>query len=198
MGDANVLRSITLDDGLTNQNPIRSLSGTGPLSATNTLRGGDTTTGLDRCAALLDTTEDFRIQPTGTITWDHDNLRPTDAPAVSGTLKIVGSNTLNFFTTVDAGPDICGPLENHQDCRGADSATEFTRQRDKLINALVEMNARMCTVSLNWKMTLTPPAGDNSDPCPEDIVSGLNAAFGSGTMHSSTPVSSAATPSRSA
>ncbi|MEZ4539039.1 MAG: ExeM/NucH family extracellular endonuclease [Chloroflexota bacterium] len=179
--DANVLRSITLDDGLTNQNPdpVR-YPEPGGLSATNTLRGGDTTTGLTGVLHYFDTTEDFRIQPTGTITWDHDNPRPTDAPAVSGTLKIVGSNTLNFFTTVDAGPDICGPLEN-QDCRGADSATEFTRQRDKLINALVEMNADVYGLVELENDADASPAGDNSDPVLEDIVSGLNAAFGSGT-----------------
>ncbi len=43
---------------------------------------------------------------------------------------------LNYFTTIDNGDPICGPLGN-QDCRGADTRIEFDaaarqdRQRDR-------------------------------------------------------------------
>lgn len=180
--DANILRSIILDDGLTNQNPdpLRHPE-PGGLSATNTLRGGDTTTGLTGVLHYFDTTEDFRVQPTGAITWDHDNPRPATPPVVGGTLTVVGMNTLNFFTTLDDGVnDICGPL-NNQECRGADSATEFTRQRDKLINALIALDADIVGLNELENNSSADPANNGDDVVLESIVDGLNAHFGTGT-----------------
>ena len=55
-------------------------------------------------------------------------------------------NTLNFFVTADYPSGMldnkCGPL-NNVECRGWDSdqATEFTRQRDKLLQALSGLDA---------------------------------------------------------
>ena len=55
-------------------------------------------------------------------------------------------NTLNFFVTADYPSGVldnkCGPL-NNVECRGWDSdqATEFTRQRDKLLTALSGLDA---------------------------------------------------------
>ena len=179
--DANVLRSILLDDGLTNQNPATvRYPEPGGLSATNTLRGGDTTTGLTGVLHYLDTTEDFRVQPVGAITWNHENPRPADAPVITGTLKVVGANVLNYFTTVDPGPDICGPAEN-MDCRGADSAQEFTRQRDKILNALAEMDADIYGFNELENNADADPANDGIDPVLEDIVDGLNAIVGANT-----------------
>ena len=179
--DANILRSIMLDDGLTNQNPdpVR-YPEPGGLSAANTLRGGDTTAGLTGVLHYLDATEDFRVQPTGTIAWSHDNPRPADAPTIAGTLKVVGANVLNYFTTIDAGPDVCGPAAN-ADCRGADSATEFTRQRDKMLNALVEMDADIYGFNELENNAAAGPANDGTDPVLEDIVDGLNLLVGAGT-----------------
>ena len=177
---ANILRSIILDDALTNQNPDPVIYPAPGLSAFNTLRGGDTTTGLTGVMHYLDTTEDFRIQPTGTVTWNHENPRPTDAPAVSGDLKVVGSNTLNYFTTVDNGPDVCGPAAD-QDCRGADSPQEFTRQHDKLINMLVELDADIVGLNELENNAAASPANDDNDPVLESIVNALNAALGAGT-----------------
>lgn len=190
--DANILRSITLDDGLTNQNPdpLR-YPEPGGLSATNTLRGGDTTTGLTGVMHYLDATEDFRIQPTGPITWNHVNPRPADAPEVDGSLKVVGSNTLNYFTTIDpnsndsdsfAADDVCGPnydgvnTSTGMECRGADSAAEFTRQHDKLINMLLELDADIIGLNELENNASAAPANDDSDPVLESIVDALNAA----------------------
>ncbi len=179
--DANILRSIVLDDGLTNQNPDPVLyPEPGGLSASNTLRGGDTTTGLTGVMHYLDATEDFRVQPTGTITWSHDNPRPASPPAVTGTLTVVGSNTLNFFTSLDLGPDICGPLDN-QECRGADSANELTRQRDKLLNMLAALNADIVGLNELENNSGANPAGDGTDVVLESIVDGLNTLLGAGT-----------------
>ena len=47
---------------------------------------------------------------------------------------------LNYFTTPDRGIPICGPRQRLA-CRGADSKTEFTRQRKKIIQALKAIDA---------------------------------------------------------
>ncbi len=193
--DANILRSIYLDDGLTNQNPDPVIYPAPGLSASNTLRGGDTTTGLTGVMHYLDTTEDFRVQPTGTVAWDHENPRPADAPAVGDTLRIVGSNTLNYFITIDpnsndsdsyTADDVCGPnydgnTANGMECRGADSSQEFTRQRAKFLNALAEMDADVFGLMELENNAQANPAGDDNDPVLEDIVNGLNALVGAGT-----------------
>jgi len=179
--DANILRSIVLDDGLTNQNPDPLIyPAPGGLSASNTLRGGDTTTALTGVMHFLDTTEDYRIQPTGTVTWVHANPRPADAPDVGGSLRVTAQNTLNFFTTLTTAGNVCGPLSN-QECRGANSSTEFTRQRDKLLNALVEMNADVFGLVELENNASADPANDANDPVLESIVNGLNGILGAGT-----------------
>jgi len=178
--NANILRSIVLDDGLTNQNPDPVIYPAPGLSALNTLRGGDTTTGLSGVLTYFDPTEDFRIHPTGAVAWSHDNPRPAAPPVVPGTLTVVGMNTLNFFTTVDPGPDICGPLAS-LDCRGADSLTEFNRQRDKMLNVLIALDADIVGLNELENNAAANPANDGTDPVLESIVDGLNAHFGAGT-----------------
>lgn len=82
----------------------------------------------------------YRIQPTQGADYTNANPRPTSPESVGGSLKVASFNVLNYFTTLDNSGPICGPLAN-QDCRGADDATEFTRQRDKIIAALTEIDA---------------------------------------------------------
>ncbi len=177
---ANILRSILLDDGLTNQNPDPLIHPhPGGLSATNTLRGGDTVTGLTG-ALYFGFTNEYRVMPTGPITWDHENPRPAAPPDVSGSLTVASANVLNYFTTLDLGPDICGPLANVE-CRGADSEFEFDRQRAKIINALIGMNADIVGLNELENNAAASPAGDGVDPVLEDIVAGLNDFFGAGT-----------------
>ena len=192
---ANILRSIYLDDGLTNQNPDPLIHPAPGLSASNTLRGGDTTTGLTGTLYYLSATGEYRIMPSEAITWNHENPRPTDAPVVGSSLQIVGSNTLNYFITIDpnsndsnsfTADDVCGPnydgnTANGMECRGADSSQEFTRQRDKFLNALAEMDADVFGLMELENNAQAAPAGDDNDPVLEDIVNGLNALVGAGT-----------------
>ena len=51
-------------------------------------------------------------------------------------------NVLNYFTTLDTGAPICGPSGNI-DCRGANTAEEFARQRAKVISAIAAMNGHV-------------------------------------------------------
>lgn len=134
-----LLDKITLDDGRSSQNPDPAIHPNGNIFDLNNLfRGGDTVanvTGVMHYAFDL-----YRIQPTQGADYTNANPRPTSPESVGGSLKVASFNVLNYFTTLDNSGPICGPLAN-QDCRGADDATEFTRQRDKIIAALTEIDA---------------------------------------------------------
>jgi uncharacterized repeat protein (TIGR01451 family) len=88
----------------------------------------------------------WRLRPTAAepTTFTIANPRPVTPPAVSGAIKAVGMNLLNYFTTIDttssnnSGP--CGP-DGLQDCRGADSAAELNRQRARAALVICTLNA---------------------------------------------------------
>ena len=71
------------------------------------------------------------------------NPRPTSAPEVGGTTKVVGMNLLNFFNTLRCAmpPPGCFPSGTDADCRGATSQAEFDRQWPKTVAAIVAMDA---------------------------------------------------------
>lgn len=175
---ANSLRRITLDDGLSTQNPpvLRHPNG-GAFALDNRFRGGDTvanTVGVIGFDFSL-----YRIQPTGPADYTAVNPR-TEAPEpVGGTLQVAAMNTLNYFLTLDyptgnPADNTCGGLQNLE-CRGADSdqPDEFARQRAKLLAALAGLNADV--IGLN-EIENTPGV----EPL-ADIVAGLNDMLGAGT-----------------
>lgn len=148
-------RSIILDDASQAQNPDPIPFGRDgqPLSAGNTLRGGDTATGI---VGVLDYTwagnaasrNAYRIRPLGalggSIHFQSANPRPT-TPEVGGTLRVVGMNLLNFFNTFTGCTGGVG--ESPIDCRGADSAAELARQHRKTVAAIVAMNPDVLAVN---------------------------------------------------
>jgi len=147
--EANNLRKIVLDDMVNNQNPEVILFGRGgqPLSSTNTLRGGDTITGL---VGILTYTwggnsaspNAYRIRPVSAAAGGYDfqpaNPRPTAAPEVGGEVRVVGMNTLNFYNTFNGCTNGVGGAST--DCRGAENQTEFDRQWVKTVAGIVTMN----------------------------------------------------------
>jgi hypothetical protein len=96
------------------------------------------------------------------------NPRP-GAPAIGGSIRVASVNVLNFFSTVDAGQDNCGP-QGTSGCRGADSATELSRQLDKTVTALEMLDADIVGL-----MELE----NNADESISTIVDALNAKIGS-------------------
>ncbi len=144
----NDLRTIILDDTTNDQNadPIVFGRGGQPLSASNTLRGGDTVTGL---TGVLNYTwggngssaNAYRIRPVSpdaTVDFAATNPRPATAPAVGGTTRVAGMNLLNFFNTLDTSGNNCtgGVAGSPMDCRGANTALEFERQWHKTVTAV--------------------------------------------------------------
>ncbi len=144
----NDLNRIIVDDAQNNQNPDPILFGGGgnPLSAANTLRGGDTfsnavgvlTYGWAGNAASGNA---YRLRPVDALTttipafvpFAPTNPRPPAQAVVSGTLKITGINLLNFFNTFGNGNCALGVGGAAADCRGADSPAEFDRQWPKTV-----------------------------------------------------------------
>jgi predicted extracellular nuclease len=168
---ANALSRITLDDGRTSQNPDPAIHPNGAVfDLGNLFRGGDTVTNvvgvLDFAFGL------YRVHPTQGADFAVRNPRPAQHDAVGGTLEVAAFNVLNYFSTIDTGLFICGPLEN-QECRGADDAGEFTRQRDKIISALAAIDADVVGL-----MEIENHPGDEALA---DLVAGLNARMGAGT-----------------
>ncbi len=104
-----LLDRITLDDGSSYQNPDPAIHPNGlEFTTYNRFRGGDLVTNL---TGVLDYSYDlYRVQPTQGADYTAVNAR-TEAPAIiEGDIKVASFNVLNYFTTIDVGDDICGPI----------------------------------------------------------------------------------------
>jgi predicted extracellular nuclease len=159
---------IVLDDGINTQNIDPTRYPQGGLSASNTLRVGDSI--ADLVGVLEQRFSLYRLQPVGTLSFVHDNARPTDAPVVGGSAQVAAMNVLNYFTTL-AGAPVCGP-SGELDCRGAETTFEFERQRAKILAALVGLDADIVGLM---------EIENNERAAVEDLVAGLNDALGAGT-----------------
>ncbi|MBK7217014.1 MAG: ExeM/NucH family extracellular endonuclease [Candidatus Promineofilum sp.] len=178
----NAVRRITLDDNQAGSNPavLRHPNGN-PFSLSNMFRGGDqvaNTTGVLGYGFSL-----YRVHPTAPADYTAVNPRPASPDAVGGSLTVAAMNTLNFFITPDypsSNPldNDCGPSQNLE-CRGHDfdQPTEFTRQRDKLLEALAGLDADVIGLNEIENTTGVEPLGDPTN----GIVAGLNAMLGAGT-----------------
>ncbi len=167
---ANSLSRLTLDDAQSAQNPavLRHPNGL-PFSLGNLFRGGDL---VQNAVGVLG--YDFslyRIFPTGPADYTAVNARTAAPEPVGGSLRVAAMNTLNYFVTADypTGNPLdnqCGPL-NSVECRGWDSdqALEFTRQRDKLLQALSGLDADVIGLNELENSTGVEPLAD--------IVAGL-------------------------
>lgn len=183
---ANDLNRLIVDDPLQSQNPDPILFGRlgNPLSATNTLRGGDTVADLTGVltytwAGNAASGNAYRLRPVGALTpsgpggppsFAPTNPRPSGPPAVGGKLKVASFNVLNYFLTLDDNTPRCGPAGFAQECRGAESAAEFQRQRDKLLGALERLDGDVVGLIELENTPGVDPLGD--------IVAGLNARVG--------------------
>ncbi|MCH7609480.1 MAG: ExeM/NucH family extracellular endonuclease [Chloroflexi bacterium] len=164
--DLNDRSRIQIDDGTTVQNPLPLPPYLGPG---NTLRTGDTIPGITGAVGFA--FGSYEIHPTQAVNFTRVNMRP-GVPSVGGTIQLAAYNVLNYFTTLDNAGPICGPLSN-QGCRGADTASEFTRQRDKLVDAISQLDADV--------VGLMEIENHPSDVPTADLVAGLNAATAPGT-----------------
>ena len=152
--EQNAARKIVLDDANTVQNPANLPY----LNAQGTRRTGDTVTGLS--GVLHYANNVFKVEPTVAPTFADTNPRPAQPKDVGGSLKVAGANVLNYFTTFTSND------------RGADSAYEFQRQKTKVVNALRGLDADIVTLM---------EVQNNGDTALNDLVTSLNAAYGTDT-----------------
>lgn len=170
---SNARRLLVLDDGRSVQNPVPMPY----IGADTTLRAGDTISGL---TGVLDygpitansTTRDYKLQPTIAATFTRNNPRTIAPEAVGGNVKVASFNVLNYFTTIDQAGAQCYPTYTRSDCRGADSAAEFTRQRDKIIAAMLAIDADVLALI---------EMENNGSTAINNLIDGLNAKAGAGT-----------------
>lgn len=149
---ANDRNRIILDDASHVQNPavIPFARGGTPLSADNTLRGGDHVTGIT--GVLTQTSAGgtaggiaYRVRPVqpgsvGELSgFVAANSRDSAPPDVGGTLRTASFNLLNYFNTFTGCT--AGVSGAATDCRGADDEAEFGRQSRKTVAAIVAMDA---------------------------------------------------------
>ncbi|NJN55244.1 MAG: hypothetical protein HC804_11070 [Anaerolineae bacterium] len=96
------------------------------------------------------------------------NLRTAVPTPISGTVRVASFNVLNYFNGDGLGGGFPTP-------RGANTAVEFTRQRDKTIPAILALDAHI----IGLMEIENDGYGPNSAIA--DLVNGLNAVAGAGT-----------------
>ena len=191
---ANDLNLIVLDDDneIQNPDPIRFARGGTPLSASNTLRGGDTVSGLVGVLSQTDATSAsfvpassdpvrYRIRPLNALggvlpNFLASNARPAVPLVQAGAVKVAGFNLLNYFNTFGLGACTNGVAGSATDCRGADSAAEFARQWPKTVAVALGTGADVLVV------TELENDGYGASSAAQDLLNKLNAAAGPGTF----------------
>ena len=156
---------IILDDASNTQNNDPTLYPQGGLSATNTLRVGDTLPGLTGVFEFRFGA--YRIQPVGPVAFTGTNLRTLAPEEVGGNLKVASFNVLNYFN----GDGLGGGFPTS---RGAESLLELERQEAKLVSAITTIDADVVGL-----MEIENDAGPNSALA--QLVAALNAATAPGT-----------------
>ena len=152
---ANALAKIVLDDGagIQNPTPIPYLSA---ADTNGTRRVGDTVAGVR--GVMTWTADAFHVHPVAAPSFTAANPRPAAPAAVGGTLRAGSLNVLNFFTTLSQ--------------RGANTADELVRQRAKLVETIVGLDADalgLMEIENNGTVALA------------DLVGAVNAKLGSNT-----------------
>lgn len=152
--DLNLRSRVTLASGstATHPAPIPYLSAT---DNSGTRRVGDTVTEVE--GILTSAFGVWRLQPTQRPVFNTANPRPLTPPSVGGTIRLGSMNVLSYFTTLNE--------------RGAKSAAELKRQRDKLVAAITALDADVLGL-----MELE----NNNDALP-NLIDAINTHLGSTT-----------------
>jgi uncharacterized repeat protein (TIGR01451 family) len=162
--DENARRLLVLDDGSSDQNP----DPIPYIGLNDTLRAGDVVsaglTGVIDNGPINSSSPpaiDYRLHPTEPVEITRVNERSVEPAAASGRLRVASFNVLNYFTTFGS--------------RGADNQEEFDRQRDKIITAMLTIDADI------FGLMEIENNGYEAGSAIVDLVSGLNDIAGAGT-----------------
>ncbi len=181
----NTLNRLIIDDDSNLQNPDPIVFGRNgaPLTAANTLRGGDTITGAVGVltytwAGSAASGNAYRVRPVGALAGAAQfaavNQRPVVPLPLAGRLRVAGMNVLNFFNTFGNActTGVGGPPT---ECRGAGNQAEFDRQWPKTVAAILGSNADIVGV------VEIENDGYGPDSAIQFLVSRLDAATAPGT-----------------
>lgn len=183
LADANARARILLDDGTSIQNP----NPTPYIGTGNTLRAGDTVasvTGVIDYGLATNSNAgfgDYKIHPTATPVITRSNPRSAAPEPVGGNLRVASANVLNYFTTFTDGSTAdgqtgqgctLGGVVSAGNCRGADNAVEFVRQRSKIVEVLAALDADVVGLM---------EMQNNGATALQNLVDALNARVGAGT-----------------
>ena len=133
LAERNTRNVIVLDDQNNSQNPEFVPFPNSGLSYNNGVRLGDA---VDNITGILDYSfNEYRVLPTQEPTFLGNNQRLA-SPTIGSTseVKVASFNVLNYFNGDGQGGGF-------PTARGADNLEEFTRQSDKIVDALAEINA---------------------------------------------------------
>ncbi len=137
------------------------------LSATTPIRAGDQVSGL---VGIIDQrATHYHLQPTSPPTFTPTNLRPPP-PAINGRLTVATFNLNNYFNSFTNCQGGIGGASIP--CRGAESSSEFNRQRAKLIEVLIKIDADIVG------LVELENDGYGADSAIQDLVNGLNEQLG--------------------
>ncbi|MEI2612512.1 MAG: ExeM/NucH family extracellular endonuclease [Candidatus Promineifilaceae bacterium] len=169
---ANLLSRIIIDDGTQAQNPDPIVFPAPGLTASNTVRSGYTAANITGVLSYhydgwSGTADNYRIHVTTPPAFSPANSRTTEPSATNGTVTVASFNVLNYFNGNGSGGGF-------PTARGAESLTEFNRQRDKIIAAISAMEADVIGL---MELENDYPTGALS--AIQDLVNGLNAEPGS-------------------
>jgi predicted extracellular nuclease len=181
LAELNARSILLLDDGRSAQNPAP----VPHIGQDDTLRAGDLLpsglTGVIDYGLATNRNDGpaaYRIHPISPVQFQRVNARPWTPPPVGGTQRIAAFNVLNYFTTFGNGTTATGatgqgclPSGTTTDCRGADNAAEFQRQRAKIVEAIAGLGADVVGLMEIQR---------NGNVAPQDLVDGLNARLGAG------------------
>lgn len=133
VAERNDRNKLLVEDGIRTQNPDPVIFPAPELGAYNSLRVGDTTTGLT--GVINYAYGAYKLIPTETPVFEGSNPR-TLAPedSIDSDLRLASFNVLNYFN----GDGLGGGFPTD---RGADTPEELERQQTKLIAALAELDA---------------------------------------------------------
>ena len=179
----NAANLLVLDDGATRQNP----NPVPYIGVDNTLRAGDAVSGLTGVidfgpvAASATGPSSYKLQPTAAPVFSRENPRTTAPVLPIGNVRVASFNVLNFFTTFTDGTRAdglsgqgcsLGTSVKRSNCRGADNAAEFQRQRAKIVAALAAIDADVFGLM---------EIQNNGDVAVANLVAALNKAVGAST-----------------
>ena len=177
---------IIVDDASQGQNPdpIPWARDKDPLTAQNTLRGGDTATGVTGVMTYtwggnFASPDAYRVRPEkalhGAADFDAVNERTPAPEDVGGTMKVASFNVLNYFDDFSRCRGGVGPAAEAMDCRGADNQAELDRQAAKTVAAIEGLDADVVG------LLEIENDGYGPDSALADLVGRLNAELGAGT-----------------